>query len=32
MHESLSLATMVALAVHALSLLGDSYINRASPT
>jgi methionine sulfoxide reductase heme-binding subunit len=26
-HESLSLATMVALAVHALSLLGDSYIN-----
>ena len=27
MHESLSLATMVALAVHALSLLGDSYIN-----
>ena len=26
-HESLSLATMVALAVHAFSLLGDSYIN-----
>jgi methionine sulfoxide reductase heme-binding subunit len=26
-HESLSLATMVALAVHALSLLGDSYIS-----
>jgi predicted ferric reductase len=26
-HESLSLATMAALAVHALSLLGDSYIN-----
>jgi sulfoxide reductase heme-binding subunit YedZ len=26
-HESLSLATMVALAVHAVSLLGDSYIN-----
>ena len=25
-HESLSLATMVALAVHALSLLGDSYV------
>ena len=25
-HESLSLATMVALAVHALSLLGDSYL------
>ena len=26
-HESLSLATMVALAVHALSLLGDSYLS-----
>ena len=26
MHESLSLATMVALAVHAFSLLGDSYL------
>jgi len=25
-HESLSLATIVALAVHALSLLGDSYL------
>jgi sulfoxide reductase heme-binding subunit YedZ len=25
-HESLSLATMVALAVHALSLLGDSFL------
>jgi len=25
-HESLSLATMVALAVHAFSLLGDSYL------
>ena len=25
-HESLSLATMVALAVHAISLLGDSYL------
>jgi sulfoxide reductase heme-binding subunit YedZ len=25
-HESLSLATLVALAVHALSLLGDSYL------
>jgi methionine sulfoxide reductase heme-binding subunit len=25
-HESLSLATMVALAVHALSLLGDGYL------
>jgi sulfoxide reductase heme-binding subunit YedZ len=25
-HESLSLATMVALAVHAVSLLGDSYL------
>ena len=25
-HESLSLVTMVALAVHALSLLGDSYL------
>ena len=25
-HESLSLATMVALAVHALALLGDSYL------
>ncbi len=25
-HEALSLATMVALAVHALSLLGDSYL------
>jgi methionine sulfoxide reductase heme-binding subunit len=25
-HEALSIATMVALAVHALSLLGDSYI------
>ncbi len=26
MHEALSLATLVALAVHALSLLGDSYL------
>jgi sulfoxide reductase heme-binding subunit YedZ len=26
-HESLSLATMVALAVHALALLGDGYLN-----
>ena len=26
-HESLSLATMVALAVHAFSLLGDSYLS-----
>ena len=26
-HESLSLATMAALAVHALSLVGDSYLN-----
>ena len=25
-HEALSIATMVALAVHALSLLGDSYL------
>src|SRR4051794_4642299 len=27
MHEALSLATLVALAVHALSLLGDSYLS-----
>jgi sulfoxide reductase heme-binding subunit YedZ len=26
-HEALSLATMVSLAVHALSLLGDGYLN-----
>ena len=26
MHEALSLATMVALAVHALALLGDGYL------
>ena len=26
-HESLSLATMVALAVHALALLGDGYLS-----
>ena len=26
-HEALSLATLVALVVHALSLLGDSYLN-----
>ena len=32
-HEALSLATIVALAVHALSLLGDSYLKpSASPT
>jgi sulfoxide reductase heme-binding subunit YedZ len=27
MHEALSLATLVALAVHALALLGDSYLH-----
>ena len=27
LHEALSLATLVALAVHALSLLGDSYLS-----
>jgi sulfoxide reductase heme-binding subunit YedZ len=27
LHEALSLATMAALAVHALALLGDSYLN-----
>jgi sulfoxide reductase heme-binding subunit YedZ len=27
LHETLSLATMVALAVHALALLGDSYLH-----
>ena len=26
LHEALSLATMVALAVHALALLGDGYL------
>src|SRR3954452_16655745 len=30
-HEALSLATLVALAVHAFSLLGDSYINFTLP-
>ena len=31
-HEALSLATLVALAVHALALLGDGYSSPRSPT
>ena len=32
LYEALSLATMAGLAVHALALLGDGYLRRASPT
>ena len=31
-HEALSLATLIALAVHAVALLGDAFIGSPSPT